>query len=101
MHLLGSDLPWRCIIMKQFRSLIVVVAGKDGGQLAVDQAATLAAQNSGTITLVDAIMALPMTSTPPRVFCLHTVSTWMFTMPPKKSLFSQSPRLPVNIHDCD
>ncbi|QDT60512.1 Universal stress protein E [Stieleria bergensis] len=44
--------------MKQFRSLIVVVAGKDGGQLAVDQAATLAAQNSGTVTLVDAITPL-------------------------------------------
>lgn len=41
--------------MKQFRSLIVVVAGKDGGQLAVDQAATLAAQNAASVSLVDAI----------------------------------------------
>ena len=44
--------------MKKFRSLIVVVAGKDGGQLAVDQAETLAIQNSAPVTLVDAITPL-------------------------------------------
>ncbi len=41
--------------MKRFRSLIVVVSGKDGGKSAVDQAATLAIQNSAMVTLVDAI----------------------------------------------
>lgn len=41
--------------MKRFRSLMVVAAGRDGGQWAVDQAAMLAIQNGATVTLVDAI----------------------------------------------
>jgi len=41
--------------MKRFRCLIVPVSGKDDGQSAVDQAATLAIQNDATVTLVDAI----------------------------------------------
>ena len=41
--------------MKRFRSIVVVVSGKDHGQAAIEQAANLAIKNSAKITLVDAI----------------------------------------------
>ena len=45
--------------MQRFRSILVVVSGKDGGQAALAEATLLATENSATIRMVDAIPSLP------------------------------------------
>ena len=45
--------------MKQFRSILVLASGRDGGQAAVDQAADLAAQSFTRVTIVACITPLP------------------------------------------